>query len=243
MKKKLNLSLIINCLIVFSLFLATQLLLVQKYIYETSIFHAYGYLIIGVMIIIISSVALTLKSLILKQIVKATNIVATILAFLFLLLQPFTIGASKTNDFANYKIFDNQVQSYTYDFFPDDIDNASVIKYDYFYTFSYHHVYSIYLEIKYEGNFIEYINTFRDSNIIEEKFNYDIDYISITFCDELEYYKNRIYDANIRKILYSEKRQTIIFYFFESWAYCNPTDIYYFERFNIDYKSYNSDSI
>ena len=126
-----------------------------------------------------------------------------------------------------------------YDFFPDDISDAEVIKYEYFYNYYYHHVYSIYLEIKVD-DLNKYLNVYREKGYLEKEFEYDTNYKELVLEDYQANTFNNSYNpktelgrGNIKKVLYSEINNTIIIQYFESWDHCTTGDVYYFKRFNI----------
>lgn len=213
----------------------------EKYLYDSSFFHSYGYLIFGMLYIAISLTIIIIN----KEKLKNPSYLYIFFQFypdsnsLYLLPIP---GESTTSDISNYKIFDVQVQNHVYDFFPDDLENYEVIKYDYHYSYPYHHVYNIYLEIKVETNFIQFMESLKIGEYIEKNFKYDNDFIEILFTEDLEYSNEskKLYRGDIQKILYSTSQQIVIFEYFQSWSYCEVDDVYYFERFNIDIEDYIS---
>jgi hypothetical protein len=212
-----------------------------KYLYDSSFLHAYGYLIFGLLYIFIAILSFVIN----KEKLKILLIITYFSSFIpFLILYTFLPipGESTTSDISNYKIFDVQVQNHVYAFFPDDIDNYEVIKYDYYYSYPYHHVYNVFLEIRVESNFIEFVESLKIDDYIERSFKYDNDFIEILFAEDLEYSNEskKLYRGDIQKILYSTSQQIVIFEYFQSWSYCEVDDVYYFERFNIDIEEYIS---
>lgn len=212
-----------------------------KYLYDSSFFHEYGYLIFGILYILIAIIAVILN----KEKLKILLILTYFCSFIpLLILYTFLEipGESATSDIGNYKIFDVQVQNHVYAFFPDDIENYEVIKYDYYYSYPYHHVYNVYLEIRVENNFIEFVESLKIGDYIERSFKYDDDFIEILFAEDLDYNveSEKLYRGDIQKILYSPSQRIVIFEYFQSWSYCEVKDVYYFERFNIDIEEYIS---
>lgn len=213
----------------------------EKYLYDSNFFHSYGYLIFGMLYIAISLTIIIINKEKLKILLIFTYFSSFIPILILYTFLPIP-GESTTSDIRNYKIFDVQVQNYVYDFFPDDLENYEVIKYDYYYSYPYHHVYNIYLEIKVESNFIQFVESLKIGEYIEKNFKYDNDFIEILFTEDLEYSNEskKLYRGDIQKILYSTSQQIVIFEYFQSWSYCEVDDVYYFERFNIDIEDYIS---
>lgn len=225
---------IINLLTICLLIWANE----DTFLYDTSYIHKYRYIII-----IVIQLALTILIWFLKTFWK--KIIAFQAGFLLInivmIFAIFGISISKslTNDINNYKKFDIQVQKAAYDFFPDDISDAEVIKYEYFYNFYCHHVYSIYLEIKVD-DFDKYLNVYREKGYLEKEFEYDTKYKELVLDDYKANTFNNNYNpkrelgrGDIKKVLYSEINNTIIIQYFESWDHCTTSDVYYFKRFNI----------
>ena len=210
----------------------------ETFLYDISYIHKYRYIII-----IVIQLALTILIWFLKTFWK--KIIAFQAGFLLInivmIFAIFGISLSKslTNDISNYKKFDIGVQKAAHDFFPDDISDAEVIKYEYFYNYYCHHVYSIYLEIKVD-DLNKYLNVYREKGYLEKEFEYDTNYKELVLEDYQANRFNNNYNpktelgrGDIKKVLYSEINNTIIIQYFESWDHCTTGDVYYFKRFNI----------
>ena len=215
----------------------------EAYLYDISILHSVLFYVVAAVVAAVTVVALIVKKHSFKKSVVALNILGVFLLLIYVILQDifcFWVSASKTNDIENYKKFDIQVHQADKSFFPDLKESYEIIKYDYYYSFPYHHVYSIYLEIKVDGNVDELLNSYRKGEYEEKVFEHDITFMEICFEDDFEYEKedNTLYTGNIKKILYSTEENIVIFQCFESWAFCQVDDVYYFERFNIDPAKY-----
>ena len=234
-------------LLLTSLLLIAFLVKMQKeegYLYDVSILHfTYLYIIAGVFAVGLCLAFIIRNDKFTLAMVEA-NVLGFFLIFNFLLCDAlfcFWVSSSQTNNIANYKKFDVQVQPSVLEFFPDLQEDYEVVKYDYYYNFSYHHVYSIYLEIKVNGDMGTLLAQYRKGEYIEQVFYHDNSFIEISFYDRISYEEedNRMYGGGIKKVLYSLEEKTMIFQCFESWAFCDADEIYYFERFNIDPAAYN----
>lgn len=211
----------------------------ERYLYDTSFFHEYGYLILGTLYPLIAVFAFVVNRERLKVLLVVIYICSTIP--LLVLYAFVTIpGESTTTDISNYKVFDIQVQNEVYEFFPDNIDNYEVIKYDYYYSYPYHHVYNVYLEIRVESNFDAFVASLKTGNFNEREFAYDDSFMEIVFDENLEYDSEhaKLHRGDIQKILYSTSQKIVIFEYFQSWSYCEVEDVYYFERFSLDIEDY-----
>jgi len=213
----------------------------EKYLYDSNFFHSYGYLIFGILYIAISLTVIIInkeKLKILLILIYFCSFIPLLVLYIFLPIP----GESTTSDIKNYKLFDVQVQEHVYTFFPDNIGNFEVIKYDYYYSYPYHHVYNVYLEIKVQNNFIEFVESLKTGDYTERSFEYNEDFIEIVFAENLEYSvkTKRLYRGDIQKILYSPTQQIVIFEYFQSWSFCEVEDVFYFERFDINIEEYIS---
>lgn len=211
----------------------------QSYLYDVSFLHSV-YLYIAAAIVVAFIVLAIIKSIKFKWAVSIVNTVMFFLVIIFVFWDFTWVSSSQTNNIENYKKFDIQVQDSVEAFFPDLKENYDVIKYDYYYNYSYHHVYSIYLEIKVNGDMEDLLNEYRKGDYKEQSFYYDDSFTEISFDDSVQYVEDsdRLYRGNIKKILYSPKEKIVVFQCFQSWAYCDADEVYYFERFNIDPSTY-----
>ncbi len=232
-----NIALLIVSVLLFLMWYWIQI--EERFLYDTSFFHEYGYLILGALYPLIAVSAFIVNRERLKKLLVIIFICSTI-PLLFLYAFVTIPGESTTSDISNYKVFDLQVQNEVYDFFPDNIENYEVIKYDYFYSYPYHHVYNVYLEIRVENNFDAFVASFKTGDFTEREFTYDDNFVEILFNENLDYGSEheKLYRGDIQKILYSPAQQIVIFEYFQSWSYCEVEDVYYFERFNIDIDEY-----
>ena len=208
------------------------------FLYDISYIHKYRYIIIIVILLALTILIWFLKTFWKKIIAFQTGFLLINILMIFGIFG-VSISKSLTNDINNYKKFDIQVQKAAYDFFPDDISDAEVIKYEYFYNYYYHHVYSIYLEIKVD-DLNKYLNVYREKGYLEKEFEYDTNFKELVLQDSPANAYNNKYNpkkelgrGNIKKVLYSEINNTIIIQYFECWDHCTTGDVYYFKRFNI----------
>lgn len=211
----------------------------QRYLYDVSFLHANLLYFVAAAFSVSSVVGIIIRKSSVKKGTLVANLVAIALLVIFMIVDMIFVvwpSSSKTDDIKNYKKFDVQVQDSVYEFFPDMKENYEVIKYDYYYSFPYHHVYSIYLELKVDGDISELVNSYRVGKYTEQVFPHDEKYIEITYDDEIDYdhKEERVYNGKIKKVLYSKKDKIVIFQCFESWSFCDLKDVYYFERFNIN---------
>jgi len=214
----------------------------ERYLYDTNFLHANGLFILASTYPVSTIVAYLIREVKLKYILCAAYFYGTPILFLtFVFLQiPFT---SETNDFSDYKKFDLLVQSDVADFFPDDLASEDVIRYEYFYSNPYHHVYSVYLEIRVDDDYDEFISKYKTDDCVERAFRHDDGFIELVFLENVRFSDdlNQLERGDIRTILYSSSERIVIFEVFQSWSYCNVEDVYYFKRFDIvinDYVAY-----
>ena len=210
----------------------------DTFLYDISYIHKYRFIII-IVILSVLTILIWLFKIFWKKIIVFQ--VGFLLFNVLLVLAIFGVSMSKsmTNDIKNYKKFDIQVQHAVYDFFPDDINEAEIIKYEYFYNYYFHHVYSIYLEMKVD-NLDKYLDVYREKGGLEQEFEYDANYKELVFDDfeantfSIGYNSKReLLRGDIKKVLYSKIENTIIIQYFECWDHCTTGDVYYFQRFNI----------
>lgn len=243
-KKKLNM--LFNILfIIANIGLVAMYAWMQKdlpYLYDTSFLHKYIYILAIISCAVIVVIALMSKQILLKGplwAVEATIFLAIIIVFGLLSYVPIIPSKSATTDINNYKKFDSLVRNEAYNFFPDDIGDYEVIRYDYYYEYRWNHVYSIYLEIRVDD--IEtFLEPYFEKGFQESEYLYDNKFkkLSLNEDDETEPYtriKNNeeLGRGEIKIILYSEIEHIIILQHYESWDSCTKNNIYYFKRFSI----------
>lgn len=186
------------------------------------------------------------KSKKVRKIYNTVNILL-ILPILFVNVFSFALGGtSTTTDFNNYLKFDREIEenySYTLDFFPKDIKEKEVINYYYFYETPFDIIYEINLEIRVDNEkFNNLINDFKNKYDVTEKVAYyNDDYCEIIVEDYMSFQDGYTSYGSIKKLIYNQKENILMYEYLYVKDPINYSDIYYFDRFEIeidDYKNY-----
>ena len=157
-------------------------------------------------------------------------------------LQSNAFLISHTTDVNNYGIYDDEYMKI--DHFPEQItDNMIPVHYSYYYDYTWDYCYELYLEVKitdgeYESIKSKYESELKDCFYASNYSEYVIsDYTNNYIREDGSCYMN---SPHIRKIIFNDSDQTIIFVSIcgiDPFYYENS---YYFERFNLDPIEYSN---
>ncbi len=202
-------------------------------------------IIVAIMLLLLIAAALFIKK---NPAIPLLCVTLSVLVGFFSLIGLFFFPydtVSKTTDFKHYKTFDVMVYDEAKKFFPDDINEIEVVTYSYYYSYTYHSAYEIYLEIKLgDEKYDEFKSAIKLkydklSPIINE-YNTDFyEYVIEDYITAKSQIKTGLYSDFI-KIAYSDKDNTIIYEYMrlKRDIKFDTIDFVYFERFNVGQYDY-----
>ena len=210
-------------------------------VYEPYIFEYSKFWFALVCVGIIVFCAFTMKKYhTLKDIVAATLLVLGLPIFLCFSIYDGGYNISYTNDVKNYGIYNRYDESWSPELFPEEItEDMTPIYYSYYHDMVWDGVLEIYLEVRMTDDAYSELKAQYDGQLKECW--YDTDYEEYAKADKFFVYKDERYcdRPDIRKIIFNDKENIVIFEYMYGIDPMYFENIYYFERFNIDAKEYS----